>query len=73
MNYYPVTDGQTARLTDRQKAMHMSPPCNMHRWAQQMVYIIILKLTLKQRSNFNALSFILRLVNAASLFYEVIN
>ncbi len=33
MNYYPVTDGQT----DGQKAMHMSPPCNMHRWAKKWV------------------------------------
>ena len=31
MNYYPVTDW----LTDRQKAMHMSPLCNMHGWAQK--------------------------------------
>ena len=36
MNYYPVryellySDSQT----DRQKVMHMSPPCKMHRWAQ---------------------------------------
>ncbi len=35
MNYYPVTDGQTDRRTDGQKAMHKSPPCNMHRWAQK--------------------------------------
>ncbi len=35
LNYYPVTDGRTDRRTDRQKAMHMSPPCNMHRWAQK--------------------------------------
>ncbi len=26
------TDGRT----DRQKAMHMSPPCNLHRWAQKL-------------------------------------
>ncbi len=32
MNYYPVTD----RRTDGQKAMHMSQPCNMHRWAQKI-------------------------------------
>ncbi len=25
--------------TDRQKATHMSPPCNMHRWAQKVVYL----------------------------------
>ena len=28
-------DGQTDRQTDRQKATHMSPPCNMHRQAQK--------------------------------------
>ncbi len=32
MNYYPVTVGQT----DGQKAMHMNPLCNMHRWAQKL-------------------------------------
>ncbi len=30
-----MTDRQTDRRTDGQKAMHMSPPCNMHRWAQK--------------------------------------
>ena len=34
MNYYPVTDGQG---TDGQKAMHKSPSCNMHRWAQKLM------------------------------------
>ncbi len=33
MNYCLVW--QTDRQTDRQKATHMSPPCNMHRWAQK--------------------------------------
>ncbi len=26
---------QTDRQTDRRKATHMSPPCNLHRWAQK--------------------------------------
>ncbi len=25
------------RQTDRQKVTHMSPPCNMHRWAQKLI------------------------------------
>ncbi len=39
MNYYPVIFGQvhTDRWTDRQKVMHMSPPCKMHRWAQKLI------------------------------------
>ncbi len=35
MNYYPVTD----RHTDRQKAMHMSPSCNTHRWAEKLLLV----------------------------------
>ena len=35
MNFKSVTDRQTDRWTDGQKAMHMNPPCNMHRWAQK--------------------------------------
>ena len=30
-----VQSGQTDRQTDRQKVMHSSPPCNLHRWAQK--------------------------------------
>ena len=26
--------GLVQKVTDRQKAMHMSPPYNLHRWAQ---------------------------------------
>ncbi len=33
MNFYPVESWQT----DRQKATHKSPPCNMHRWAQKFI------------------------------------
>ncbi len=33
MNYFPVFLVKS-RQTDRQKAMHMSPPYNLHRWAQ---------------------------------------
>ncbi len=28
---------QTDRQTDRQKTAHMSPPCNVHRWAQKVL------------------------------------
>ncbi len=38
MNYclvLKVTDRRTDGQTDRQKVMHMSPPCNLHRWAQK--------------------------------------
>ncbi len=34
--YFPATDRQTDGRTDGQKAMHMSPPCSMHRWAQKL-------------------------------------
>ena len=30
---------QTDRRTDRQKAMHRSPACNLHRWAQKHWYL----------------------------------
>ena len=33
MNYCPVNFGP---VTDRQRAMHMSPPCKLHRWAQKL-------------------------------------
>ncbi len=37
MNYYPVNFGNvTDRQTDRQKVMHMSPSCKMHRWAKNI-------------------------------------
>ncbi len=39
MNYFSlfsVKSRQTDRWTDRRKVMHMSPPCNVHRWAQKM-------------------------------------
>ncbi len=38
MNYFLlflVQSGQTDGQTDRQKVMHRSPPCNLHRWAQK--------------------------------------
>ncbi len=30
------SDRQTDGRTDGQKALHMSPPSNMHRWAQKV-------------------------------------
>ncbi len=37
MNYFPpFWSSPDYRQTDyRQKAMHKSPPCNLHRWAQK--------------------------------------
>ncbi len=37
-----MTDRQTDGQTDGQKAMHKSPPCNRHRWAQKAISMIIL-------------------------------
>ena len=40
VNYFLVIFGPV-QTTDRQKAMHMSPPCNVHRWAQKSTVSLV--------------------------------